>query len=78
MFELETKYYEEHKQELREKYLGKHIVIQGNELKGIYNTDNEAFDNSVKTMKPGTFMIKIVTATDEEGIPRFTSRVYGK
>lgn len=78
MFELENKYYNEHKEEYREKYLGKHIVIYGDELKGVYDNDGDAFNESVKTMKPGTFMIKIVTATDEEAIPRFMSRVYGK
>lgn len=78
MFELENKYYNEHKEEYREKYLGKHIVIYGTELKGVYDNDGDAFNESVKTMKPGTFMIKIVTATDEEAIPRFMSRVYGK
>lgn len=78
MFEIENKYYNEHKAEYREKYLGKHIVIFGNELKGVYDNDGEAFNESIKTMAPGTFMIKIVTATDEESIPRFMSRVYGK
>lgn len=33
MFEIENKYYNEHKEEYREKYLVKHIVIYGNELK---------------------------------------------
>lgn len=41
-------------------------------------TMGDAFNEAIKTMKPGTFMIKIVTATDEEGIQRFISRVYGK
>ncbi|MCZ9929136.1 hypothetical protein [Brachyspira hyodysenteriae] len=60
MFEIESKYYQDHKKEFREKYLGKHLVISGNELKGVYDNDREAFDNAVLTMKPGTFMIKIV------------------
>ena len=42
MFEIENKFYEEHIKEFREKYLGKHIVIKGEELKGIYNSDEEA------------------------------------
>ena len=37
MFEIENKFYKEHIKEFREKYLGKHIVIKGEELKGIYN-----------------------------------------
>lgn len=78
MFEVESKFYNEHKEEYRKKYLGKHIVIHGRELKGVYDNDGDAFEESIKTMEAGTFMIKIVTATDEEGIPRFMSRVYGK
>ncbi|WPC23141.1 hypothetical protein N4239_09340 [Brachyspira hyodysenteriae] len=66
MFEIESKYYQDHKKEFREKYLGKHLVISGNELKGVYDNDREAFDNAILTMKPGTFMIKIVTAKDED------------
>ena len=66
MLETENKYYQEHKKEFREKYLGKHIVISGNELKGVYDNDRDAFDSSILTMEPGTFMIKIVTAKDED------------
>lgn len=78
MFELENKYYNEHKEEYRKKYLGKHLVIHGNELKGVYDNDGDAFNESIKTMEAGTFMIKIVMATDEEEIQRFMSRVYVK
>lgn len=78
MFEVENKYYNKHKEEFRKKYLGKHIVIHGNELEGVYDNDGDAFNEAIKTMKPGTFMIKIVTATDEEEIQRFMSRVYVK
>ena len=78
MFEVESKFYNEHKEEYRKKYLGKHIVIHGSELKGVYDNDWDAFEESIKTMEAGTFMIKIVTATDEEGRQRFMSRVYGK
>ena len=70
MFEVENKYYNEHKEEYRKKYLGKHIVIHGSELKGVYDNDGDAFSEAIKTMEPGTFMIKIVTATDEEGIQK--------
>jgi hypothetical protein len=76
MFETENRYYEEHKQELREKYLNKHVVIQGTEIKGVYDNDADAFSTSIKTMKPGTFVIKCIKATDEEEIIRFMSRVY--
>ena len=51
MFELENKYYNEHKEEYRKKYLGKHIVIHGNELKGVYDNDGDAFNEAIKLWK---------------------------
>jgi hypothetical protein len=76
MLDREQAYFEAHKDELREKYLGKRIVIAGEELKGVYDTDAEAYAAAVKTMKPGSFMIKPVTRTDEEAVQRYMNRVY--
>jgi hypothetical protein len=76
MFETEQSYFDSHKAEFREKYIGKRIVICGNEFKGAYDTDGEAYAASVKTMKPGTFMIKPVKQTDEEYVRRYMNRVY--
>jgi hypothetical protein len=76
MLDKEQAYFEAHKDELREKYLGKRIVIAGEEIKGAYDTDAEAYAAAVKTMKPGSFMIKPVTRTDEEAIQRYMNRVY--
>lgn len=74
MFEKENEYFQKNKEELRSKYLGKHIVIVGDKIMGVYNSDNEALDEALKTMEAGTFTIKIVKATDEEEIQRFHSR----
>jgi hypothetical protein len=76
MLDREQAYFEAHKDELREKYSGKRIVIAGEEIKGAYDTDAEAYAAAVKTMKPGSFMIKPVTRTDEEAIQRYMNRVY--
>jgi hypothetical protein len=76
MLEREDAYFEAHKAELREKYPGKRIVIAGDEVKGAYDTDAEAYEAATKTMKPGSFMIKPVTQTDEEAIQRYMNRVY--
>lgn len=72
----EQEFYDSHKEELRKKYLNKRIVISSNEIKGAYDSDAEALKESLKTMKPGSFMIKLVTATDDEKVQRFYSRVY--
>jgi hypothetical protein len=74
MLEREQAYFEAHKTELREKYQGKRVVIAGEEIKGAY--DAEAYAAAVKTMKPGSFMIKPVTKTDEDAVQRYMSRVY--
>jgi len=76
MLEKEQSFYDENKEKFRKLYLGKIIVISENDIKGIFESDEEAFDFSLQTMTPGTFMIKKVTSTDEEAIQRFTSRVY--
>jgi hypothetical protein len=76
MLEKEQAYFETYKDEIRKKYLGKRIVISGEEIKGAYDTDGEAYADATKTMKPGTFMIKPVTRTDEEAIQRYMNRVY--
>jgi hypothetical protein len=76
MLEKEQAYFEAHKDEIRKKYLNKRIVIAGEEIKGAYDTDAEAYAAAVKTMKPGSFMIKPVTRTDQEAIQRYMNRVY--
>lgn len=76
MFETENAFYNAHKQEFREKYLNKSIVIQNETLKGVYDTDAEAYAGATRTMKPGTFAIKVVAPTDADEIAHFTSRVY--
>jgi hypothetical protein len=76
MLEKEQAYFKAHKDEFRKKYLGKRIVISGEELKGAYDTDEEAYAAAVKTMKPGSFMIKLVTQTDQESVQRYMNRVY--
>ena len=76
MLEKEQAYYDEHKAEIREKYVGKRVVISGDSIKGAYDTDGEAYAAARKTMEPGEFMIKPVTRTDEEAIQRYMTRVY--
>lgn len=76
MLSKEQEYFDSHKEELKKLYLGKRIVISGNEVKGAFNSDEEALSESLKTMAPGSFMIKFVTANDEEQVQRFFSRVY--
>jgi len=76
MLDTEQAYFDAHKGELRSKYLGKHIVISGNEVKGIYDDPREAYRKTAAVMQPGTFMLTPVYAADEEYVQRFRNRVY--
>ena len=55
--EKEFEYYQEHMTEIREKYLGKRVVIVGSQIIAAYDGIEEAYTETVKTYKPGTFMI---------------------
>jgi hypothetical protein len=76
MFEKEEAFYEAHKEDIRAKYTGKRVLIAGQEIKGVFDSDGEAYRAAIETMKPGDFMIKPVTRTDDESVCRYRSRVY--
>jgi hypothetical protein len=60
MFEKETEFYNAHRAELRERYTGKRVVIAGDQILGVYDTDREAMQKTAKTRQPGTFMVKYI------------------
>jgi predicted restriction endonuclease len=75
--EKEQAFYEVHRDELRAKYLGKRIVIVGNEILGVYDTDREAINETEKTRPLGTFMVKYIPVDPDDEVitiysPRFT------
>jgi hypothetical protein len=57
IFEKEQAYYKAHKDEFREKYLNKWLIIVGDSLYGVYDTIPEAVKNATKQYKPGEFML---------------------
>jgi len=68
MLEKEFEFYENNKIEIRKKYLGKRIVIVGDQIIGAYNDIDEAYQEAVKTHAPGTFMIHDVPVDIEDEI----------
>jgi hypothetical protein len=49
MYEKEEAFYLASKLELREKYHGKHIVIVGNKVIGVYDDAGTAYHETIKT-----------------------------
>jgi hypothetical protein len=60
MFERENAFYEANRAMLRRKYLGKELVIVGDEIIGVYDDLDTAVDTTVKTRALGTFCVKDV------------------
>jgi hypothetical protein len=73
MFEVENKFFEENREALREKYLGKRIVIVKDSILGAYDTDSEAIDETSKTMELGTFCVKHIPIDPKEEYHRLLS-----
>jgi hypothetical protein len=70
MFEVENKYYEENQEVLREKYLGKRVVIVKDKILGVYDSDSEAISETTKTMELGTFCVKYIPIDPAEDFHR--------
>jgi UDP-N-acetylglucosamine 2-epimerase len=68
MYEKELAFYENNKLLIREKYLGKRIVIIGDQVIGAYDDVEEAYHETVKTHPLGTFMIHNVPVDIEDEI----------
>jgi hypothetical protein len=58
MLEREFEYYKAHQKELTEKHSGKFIVIVGEAVIGVYDSEIDAFEESQKTHEVGTFLIQ--------------------
>ena len=68
MLEREFEFYESNKSEIREKYIGKRIVIVGEQIIAAYDDMEEAYQETIKTYTPGTFMIHDVPVNIEDEI----------
>lgn len=75
MLKKEFEYYLEHQNEFVEKYRGKFLVIKDNGIIGIYDTEIEAYTESVKNEEAGTFLIQECQPGEENYTQTFRSRV---
>jgi hypothetical protein len=75
MLDKEFKYYLKNQSQLVEKYNGKYIVIKNNQVIGAYNSHKEAFSETIKSHKLGTFLIQLCTPGSEAYTQKFYSRV---
>jgi len=74
MLEKEFQYYIDNQNELVRKYNGKYIVIKNQQVIGAYNSHLEAYNESLKSNKLGTFLIQHCFPGPESYTVRFHSR----
>ncbi len=58
MLEKEFQYYLDHQEEFVGKYLAKFLVIKGQEVVGVYETKQQAYNDSTSQYEIGTFLIQ--------------------
>ncbi|MDR2490801.1 MAG: hypothetical protein LBD20_05310 [Spirochaetaceae bacterium] len=68
MYEHEAAFYEANRFKIREKYLGKQVVISGDKIVGAYDNVGDAYRETIKTLPLGTFMIHDVPKNIEDEI----------
>ena len=64
MLDKEFNWYLSHQEELVEQYNGKHLVIRDEKVVGSYNSTLDAYTESKKKYKLGTFLIQLCTPGD--------------
>jgi hypothetical protein len=60
MFERENAFYEANREMLKQKHLGKELVIVGDEIIGVYDDLDTAVDTTAQTRPLGIFCVKDV------------------
>lgn len=73
MLEKEFDYYLAHQDDLVKKYNGKVLVIADERVIGVYNSDAEALDESIKHHKLGTFLIQKCSPGNSDYTQKFHS-----
>ena len=75
MLDKEFNYFIDHQVELVEKYLGKYLVIKGEDIIGVFDNEPEAYFETSKTQELGTFLIQFCEPGDSSYTQTFHSRV---
>jgi hypothetical protein len=65
-FEKEMAFVQAHKDEFRKEYAGKYLVVIGESIVATYDDVGTAYRETIKTHKPGHFMIKKVPTKPDD------------
>ncbi len=75
MLEQSFKYFLDHQDELVKKYPNKYLVIVGEEVVGVYDSDEQAYFESIEKYAAGSFLIQLCEAGEGAYSQTFHTRV---
>jgi hypothetical protein len=75
MLEKELNFYISHQKELIESYNGKFLVIVGEDVVGVFESEIEAYNESKVNYTPGSFLIQRCSPGNTDYSTTFYSRV---
>lgn len=75
MLEKEFKYYQDNQDDFVKEHSGKYLVIVEEELVGVYDSEAEAYTESIKKHELGTFLIQLCSEGDSAYTQSYHSRV---
>lgn len=75
MLEKDFQYYLNNREELLKKYTGRYLVIKGEKVIGDYSSEMDAYTETQKEHKLGTFLIQPCVADERSFQQSFHSRV---
>ena len=75
MLDKEFKYYLDNQKELVKKYNKKFLVIKDGEVIGDYDSEDEAYFNTIKDHELGTFLIQFCEPGESSYTQTYHSRV---
>ncbi|MDB5188994.1 MAG: hypothetical protein JWM92_592 [Candidatus Nomurabacteria bacterium] len=75
MLEKELAFFKAHQAELVQQYQGKFLVIKDEAVKGVYDSEMEAYTEAQKSFQLGSFLIQQCVSGTEGYTQTFHSRV---
>lgn len=75
MLKEEFEYYLSHQNELLKNYAGKYLVIKNKSVIGVYDSEIDAYTETVKKEEAGTFLIQECQPGNESYTQTFRTRV---
>lgn len=75
MLKKEFDFYLENQEDLVDKHKGKFLVIKGQKVIGVYDSEIEAYSNTVQQEELGTFLIQECQPGQENYTQTFRTRI---